>query len=811
MQFYIGRVENRNDPLKLGRCQVRVIGVHDEDVSILPTVDLPWAMPVSSINSAASAGIGISPTGITLGSVVLIGFTDKDQQVPVIFGTLAGIPQNNETTLSIKPADRKVNTASSIGIGSDGVTKTYSGEISNASLEIQDARPFSTFSVTDATVNSIIENTPFSDTPVLSKIDGVDTYTIGYGQTSWQGLPVSSTYPGSVDQPIAVSEFKNYLNDDVAANLAGSVRGLVNQEMFDSVVDVASDLGVGAFKASSVLPLINSADYAGAAGAISGLATGIGVDSALSSLSGISFGGSSSKKSRRTAAAKKFTSVGTPKFGGELFDENTAYVDPIGTNNSSGNAGTKKGVYAGLFGAASGYVTYTNEPDTSRLARHENIDKTSVYQKEAARAFNLERFDYSTWDAPEVPYNAEYPFNKVIETESGHVFEMDDTPNAERINLYHRRGSWHEWDSNGTLTDRVAGDRYVLNERNTYEVSNGSKVLTVYGELDIVVKNGGKIRIDGPGDIQINNDCNLIIAGNLNANVAGNYNVIANNILMEAKGTFSINGENLTQIDGAKIEIGEGYSSTGLAINENAVESPIMPVFSPLIVNSRSNREQLLYETPDEGDAIAHRQRQITRGLYLSKNLDLGTLGANTIPVSGVVPSIASRNCELIDSLTTFDPSLQLSARIQLAALNRNGGIPIIDQLGVTKSSIVCNLKGLCEYVLEPAKDLYANLIILNGFRNKEEIPGAPEFSQHYVGEAVDIRFSGWNRAQHVAAAIALAENLPYGYDRIVLSYAGAKTVWLHISWKYDGNRYETFTVRDHLKIADGFTLISEV
>ena len=99
----------------------------------------------------------------------------------------------------------------------------------------------------------------------------------------------------------------------------------------------------------------------------------------------------------------------------------------------------------------------------------------------------------------------------------------------------------------------------------------------------------------------------------------------------------------------------------------------------------------------------------------------------------------------------------------------------------------------------------------MNGYRNKNEIPGSPENSQHYIGEAVDIRFSGWNRESHFNAAIALVENLPYGFDRIVLEYAGAKTVWLHVSWKYSGNRYETMTIRDHLKIADGFTYIAEI
>ena len=37
-------------------------------------------------------------------------------------------------------------------------------------------------------------------------------------------------------------------------------------------------------------------------------------------------------------------------------------------------------------------------------------------------------------------------FNKVFETESGHVQEFDDTPGQERIHTYHRSGTFHEVD-----------------------------------------------------------------------------------------------------------------------------------------------------------------------------------------------------------------------------------------------------------------------------------------------------------------------------------------------------------------------------
>ena len=92
MNFYYGVVENRQDPLRLGRCQVRVVGLHTHDKSQLPSADLPWATPVQPVTSAAMNGIGYSPIGPVEGTAVIIMFADAAQQQPIILGTVGGIP-----------------------------------------------------------------------------------------------------------------------------------------------------------------------------------------------------------------------------------------------------------------------------------------------------------------------------------------------------------------------------------------------------------------------------------------------------------------------------------------------------------------------------------------------------------------------------------------------------------------------------------------------------------------------------------------------------------------------------------------------
>ena len=105
LTLYTGTVEDRKDPLQLGRCRVRVVGPHTKDTTVLPTADLPWAVPMSGVTSASLSGIGDAPVGPVEGTWVVIFFIDGDEcQQPCILGTLNGIPQSAYFN-SLKPTD----------------------------------------------------------------------------------------------------------------------------------------------------------------------------------------------------------------------------------------------------------------------------------------------------------------------------------------------------------------------------------------------------------------------------------------------------------------------------------------------------------------------------------------------------------------------------------------------------------------------------------------------------------------------------------------------------------------------------------
>jgi hypothetical protein len=84
--WWIGVVEDRQDPLKLGRCRVRCVGWHAEDKMNLPTNMLPWAIPSYPVNQSQT----YAPKE---GDMVFGFFTDgENAQIPVMLGVFPSIP-----------------------------------------------------------------------------------------------------------------------------------------------------------------------------------------------------------------------------------------------------------------------------------------------------------------------------------------------------------------------------------------------------------------------------------------------------------------------------------------------------------------------------------------------------------------------------------------------------------------------------------------------------------------------------------------------------------------------------------------------
>lgn len=102
--FFFGVIEDRLDPLELGRCRVRILGFHPQLKKDFPTDKLPWAQTLQPVHSASLSGKGISPTGLVEGSWVVGFFVDDGaSQIPMILGSIYGM--NEEIVEGDNPGD----------------------------------------------------------------------------------------------------------------------------------------------------------------------------------------------------------------------------------------------------------------------------------------------------------------------------------------------------------------------------------------------------------------------------------------------------------------------------------------------------------------------------------------------------------------------------------------------------------------------------------------------------------------------------------------------------------------------------------
>ena len=130
------------------------------------------------------------------------------------------------------------------------------------------------------------------------------------------------------------------------------------------------------------------------------------------------------------------------------------------------------------------------ESDVNRLARNDSGKEHAVVSaKNTGRTTGVAIANSSTtFDEPTSAYAASYPKNHVMETESGHIKEYDDTSGQERIHEYHKKGTFYEIDKDGNKVTRVVGDNYEVIAGSDFVNVKGSANLTVSETLSIKAK-----------------------------------------------------------------------------------------------------------------------------------------------------------------------------------------------------------------------------------------------------------------------------------------------------------------------------------
>jgi hypothetical protein len=154
---------------------------------------------------------------------------------------------------------------------------------------------------------------------------------------------------------------------------------------------------------------------------------------------------------------------------------------------------------------------------------------------------------------PDSAYNAQYPYNHVWQTKAGHVIEVDDTPNQERLHIYHNSGTYVEINHDGRRATKVVdGDIEVVIKDKTVAVG-GNCVIEVAGSCTIYAKN----------DVTVASSNNIVLTSGADSGIQlsapGGINITKGNVLVNdslgtiqgATGTFtSYTGQIITVQDG---------------------------------------------------------------------------------------------------------------------------------------------------------------------------------------------------------------------------------------------------------------------
>ena len=159
-------------------------------------------------------------------------------------------------------------------------------------------------------------------------------------------------------------------------------------------------------------------------------------------------------------------------------------------------------------------LNYLKEPTTNRLARgiRGNTDTSDprvsgiVFEKmnnRKAGQMEIATASGKSWSEPKVPWRAIYPYNHVHQTESGHIIEMDDTPNWERLHWYHRTGTFTEIHPTGIKVDKIVNNYYDIMLASRYTHIESNDFTTIDGNSETFIQGSRQDKVEGDYSIAI--------------------------------------------------------------------------------------------------------------------------------------------------------------------------------------------------------------------------------------------------------------------------------------------------------------------
>ena len=193
------------------------------------------------------------------------------------------------------------------------------------------------------------------------------------------------------------------------------------------------------------------------------------------------------------------------------------------------------------------------------------IDKSATY------------YDDVTWNELKpltgdsgLEHKPDYPYNKVMESEGGHIIEIDDTPGMLRLNKQHASGSYEEIYNDGSRQVKIVGK--------DYEILLSGKNMYIKGDLNMTVDGNMRQLVKGNYHLEVEKEMSMNIHGSLQERIAGNHeseigdsesgsgnrsiNITKNDSLKVGEDlVFNVNGNRIDTIGGSSMMTSQGDSS----------------------------------------------------------------------------------------------------------------------------------------------------------------------------------------------------------------------------------------------------------
>lgn len=710
-KFFFGIVEDREDPLKIGRLRIRVFGIHPEDQDKVPTDSLPWAMPIQWLQSAAASGIGWSPVGAIVGSRVFGFFMDQDMQVPIYIGTIGGGeghlsfpgPTKPSTEQSKKPSPKA---AAKLGqVSSDKSTKA-----AQLAKKLKDR-----YGLTDNQAAALVGN--------LSHESGLKP-NVREGSAA-SGGGIGEPWPkGTKNKGYGYAQWTNSRLDDYIE--------YCEKNKLDPKTDEAN-----------YQFLCHELD--------------------------------TTHRSTITELKKTDTLEDGTKRVMDVFERPNpkyAHLDRR-VNLASSTLKGMKGVDVPVRTAGVEEKETTPE-DTSEQEAPDDQSGTETLGTEPPRA----------------QYRGKYPYNKTFRSESGHLIEIDDTPGAERLLDYHTLGTYTEINEEGRRVVKVVSNNYkiVADDDNLY----------VEGNVNIFVNGNANMKVEGDLVGEIGGDATIATTGDLRLKAAtvaieatdGDINLKASgSILSGSDGDIHIKSGGNVNIDGSELHLNSGAAEDAQGTGTSTALTP----------------ENLSFVLDDDFDGEGLNEA-VEDGMISEDILKQVPDKVDEDPKQGEPSGPSNGGCDGIEDRTDFPDSLKLSPNVTLGMVTKfaaAGGHTLAAQRGLTKGQIACNLSHLAKNVIEPIKAQYKNCLITSAFRTVKTGK-----SQHEIGQAVDMQFSGLTNAQYLDVAKWIRDSSGIKFDQLLLEHKnfGSGKSWIHVSYNKTGGRGQVLTLYNNKTYAQGLT-----